>query len=172
MKRFQLFYYTVKFKHIRSRRSGSRLLHREPAASRLTGLGFSRERPGFASASGFFSPLSRVTHTQLQDTYGCLLWAKPRPQGRDARGEVSKTRSLGLAGLDSAGGRRPRSQKSQPLLSSFSRSVLSDSLTPRTSPPGSSVHGTSQVRALRQAATSLSGGSSRPRDRNGVSCVS
>ena len=40
------------------------------------------------------------------------------------------------------------------------------------SPPGSSVHESSQARILEQVAISSSRGSSRPRDGNPVSCVS
>ena len=40
------------------------------------------------------------------------------------------------------------------------------------SPPGSSVHGTSQARILEWVATSSCRGSSWPRDRNHVSCLS
>ena len=40
------------------------------------------------------------------------------------------------------------------------------------SPPGSSVHGTSQARIMEWVAISFSRGSSRPRDPTNVSCVS
>ena len=40
------------------------------------------------------------------------------------------------------------------------------------SPPGSSVHGILQARTLEWAAVSFSRGSSRPRDRTWVSCIS
>ena len=39
------------------------------------------------------------------------------------------------------------------------------------SPPGSSVHGTSQARILEWAASLFSRGSSRPRDRSCASCI-
>ena len=52
-------------------------------------------------------------------------------------------------------------------------SVVSNSLWPMDcSSPGSSVHGDSPARILEWAATSYSRGSSRPRDRNHISCVS
>ena len=55
----------------------------------------------------------------------------------------------------------------------LSRSVMSDSLRPMNySPPGSSVHGTFQARILAWVAISFSRGSSWPRDRTRISCVS
>ena len=52
-----------------------------------------------------------------------------------------------------------------------SQSVVSDSCDPTDcSPPGSSVHGISQVRILEWVAISFSRGSSRPRDWTWVSC--
>ena len=54
----------------------------------------------------------------------------------------------------------------------FSRSVMSDSCGPMDcSPPGSSVHGISQVRILEWVAISFSRESSRPRDQICISCV-
>ena len=65
------------------------------------------------------------------------------------------------------------------LWQSISRSVVSNSATPRTAgilcrgsePPGSCVHGTLQARILRWAAMSFSKGSSRPKDRTSVSRI-
>ena len=55
----------------------------------------------------------------------------------------------------------------------FSHLVVSDSLQPHDcSPPGSSVHGTSQARILEWLAISFFRGSSQPRDRTWISCVS
>ena len=51
-------------------------------------------------------------------------------------------------------------------------SVGSDSATPWTSPPGSSVRGISQARMLQWGAISSSRGSSQPRDGAHISCVS
>ena len=49
---------------------------------------------------------------------------------------------------------------------------MSDSCNPMDySPPGSSVHGISQARIVEWVVISFSRGSSRPRDRNCVSCV-
>ena len=55
----------------------------------------------------------------------------------------------------------------------LSRQVVSDSfVTPcRGSPPGSSVHGISQVRILEWVAISFSRGTSRPRDGTCISCI-
>ena len=53
----------------------------------------------------------------------------------------------------------------------LSCSVMSDSLGPHDL-PGSSVHGILQARVLEWVAISFSRGSSRPRDRARVSCVS
>ena len=55
--------------------------------------------------------------------------------------------------------------------SSVSRSVMSDSATPQTSSPGSSVHGIVQARILEWIAIPFARGSSRPRDRTQVSCT-
>ena len=57
--------------------------------------------------------------------------------------EVSKTGILGLAGLDFAGGRQARSQKSQPL---FTQSCLTLCDPRDGGPPGSSIRGISQAR--------------------------
>ena len=55
----------------------------------------------------------------------------------------------------------------------FSRSVVSDSCdTMDSSPPGSSVHGIFQARILDWIAISFSKGSSQPRNRSHVSCIS
>ena len=55
----------------------------------------------------------------------------------------------------------------------FRRSVMSDSCdTTDSSPPGSSVHGIFQARILDWIAISFSKGSSRPRNRSHVSCIS
>ena len=55
----------------------------------------------------------------------------------------------------------------------FSLLVVSKSLQPHNcSPPGSSVHGIFQARILEGVAISFSRGSSQPRDRTWVSCVS
>ena len=48
---------------------------------------------------------------------------------------------------------------------------MSDSATPETSPPGSSVHGIFQARVLEWVAISFSRGSSQPRDQTQVSCI-
>ena len=54
----------------------------------------------------------------------------------------------------------------------MSRSVMSDSSgSHRRSPPGSSVRGISQARILEWVAISSSRGSSPPRDRTRISCV-
>ena len=55
----------------------------------------------------------------------------------------------------------------------LSPSVTSDSCDPTDhSPPGSSVHGILQARIAEQVAMSSSRGSSQPRDRTCVSCIS
>ena len=51
-------------------------------------------------------------------------------------------------------------------------SVVSDSVTPWTSPPGSSVHGILQARILEWVAMPSSRGSSPPRDQTQVSYIS
>ena len=58
-------------------------------------------------------------------------------------------------------------------LESESGSVVSDSLQPRgLSPPGFSVHGILQARILQWVAIPFCRGSSQPRDRTEVSCLS
>ena len=58
-------------------------------------------------------------------------------------------------------------------LESESGSVVLDSLQPRgLSPPGFSVHGILQARILQWVATPFCTGSSQPRDRTEVSCLS
>ena len=55
--------------------------------------------------------------------------------------------------------------------SSINRSVVSDFATPRTSSPGSSVHGILQARILEWVAIPFTRGSSWPRDQTRVFCI-
>ena len=53
----------------------------------------------------------------------------------------------------------------------LSRSVMSDSVTPKGCPPGFSVQGILQARILEWVAISFSRGSSQPRDLTQVFCI-
>ena len=77
---------------------------------------------------------------------------KERVKGRDYKGEIASCRHRGVCALA-----WPVSRVCNPM---------------DCSPPGSSVHGISQARVLEWAASSSSRGSSQPRDRTHVFCIS